>query len=214
MVGCIVITLKEKTGNTGITTNDLIANSSNYMPLQSGIFTINKYKVIGLVSSIITALIGYGIRLVILKYFDYDVFANLDNIFASVSYFGLIGTIAYVIKECIKENTLMYDSGDSVTFSNNTAGNNATGLNCTMQAPSNSGTGSSSAGDASNIMDRSVLEQNIAKKENNVSYFSEQREEAEYALNDVRRDLEIYSDNNKREELRQQENELKNAITD
>lgn len=56
MVGCIVITLKDK-NNTGVTTNDLIPQPSDYMPLQSGIFTITKLKVIGLVTSIITALI-------------------------------------------------------------------------------------------------------------------------------------------------------------
>jgi len=54
MVGCIVITLKDKS-NTAVTTNDLIPQSSDYMPLQSGIFTITKFKVLGLFTSIITA---------------------------------------------------------------------------------------------------------------------------------------------------------------
>jgi len=49
------------------------------MPLQSGIFTINKNIIIGLVSSIITAAMGYGIRLILLNYLEYDVFTNLDN---------------------------------------------------------------------------------------------------------------------------------------
>jgi len=49
------------------------------MPLQSGIFTINRNIIIGLVSSIITAAMGYGIRLILLHYLEYDVFTNLDN---------------------------------------------------------------------------------------------------------------------------------------
>lgn len=42
MVGCIVITLKDKNSNTGVTSNDSIPHSFTYMPLQSGIFTIKK----------------------------------------------------------------------------------------------------------------------------------------------------------------------------
>ncbi|MCZ6914618.1 MAG: hypothetical protein O7C59_09275 [Rickettsia endosymbiont of Ixodes persulcatus] len=49
------------------------------MPLQSGIFTINRNIIIGLVSSIVTAAMGYGIRLILLNYLEYDVFTNLDN---------------------------------------------------------------------------------------------------------------------------------------
>lgn len=80
MVGCIVITLKDKNSNTGVTSNDSIPHSFTYMPLQSGIFTINRSKVIGLVCSIITAFVAYGIRLIIMKYLNYDVFSNLDNV--------------------------------------------------------------------------------------------------------------------------------------
>ena len=49
------------------------------IPLHSAIFTINRKIIIGLVSSIITAAMGYGIRLIILKYLEYDIFINLDN---------------------------------------------------------------------------------------------------------------------------------------
>jgi len=49
------------------------------MPLQSAIFTINRTFIIGLVSSIITAAIGYGIRLILWDYLEYDIFTNLDN---------------------------------------------------------------------------------------------------------------------------------------
>ncbi|RYE04738.1 MAG: hypothetical protein EOP33_08690 [Rickettsiaceae bacterium] len=49
------------------------------MPLQSAIFTINKTFIIGFVSSIITAAMGYGIRLTIWKYSGYDIFTHLDN---------------------------------------------------------------------------------------------------------------------------------------
>jgi hypothetical protein len=46
------------------------------MPLQSGIFTINRKRSIGLISSIITAAMGYGIRLILLNYLEYDVLNN------------------------------------------------------------------------------------------------------------------------------------------
>ncbi|RYE12121.1 MAG: hypothetical protein EOP34_11420 [Rickettsiales bacterium] len=49
------------------------------IPLQSGIFSIKKPFIIGLVSSIITGALGYVIRLILLKHLEYDVFTNLDN---------------------------------------------------------------------------------------------------------------------------------------
>jgi len=49
------------------------------MPLQSGIFTVNRKIIIGLASSLITAIMGYVVRLILMKYFQYDVFTNLDN---------------------------------------------------------------------------------------------------------------------------------------
>ena len=129
------------------------------MPLQSGIFTINSKFIIGLISSLITAAIGYGIRLILLNYLEYDVFTNLNNLFASLSYFCSLGGIRFVISEYLKENTLLmsYCGGPSPV------GSNAAGSNLTMQAPNNSGIGSSSAGDASNIDERLKLEQRASK---------------------------------------------------
>lgn len=53
MVGCIVITLKDKNSNTGVTNNDSVPYSFTYMPLQSGIFTINKDKIMDIYSKLI-----------------------------------------------------------------------------------------------------------------------------------------------------------------
>jgi hypothetical protein len=53
MVGCIVITLKDKNSNTGVTSNDSVPHSFTYMPLQSGIFTINKDKIMDIYSKIL-----------------------------------------------------------------------------------------------------------------------------------------------------------------
>lgn len=70
--------------------------------------------------------------------------------------------------------------GGPMAVSNNTAGigslavgSNAAGYNSSMQAPDNSGIGSSSAGDASITNDRSKLEQKISKIKEKVNYFGE-----------------------------------------
>jgi len=127
------------------------------MPLQSGIFTINRKFIIGLVSSIITAAMGYGIRLILLHYLEHDVFTDLDNWIASLSYFCSLGAIRFVINECLKENTfLMSYCGGPMGVSNNTAGSgslpvgsNAAGYNSSMQAPNSSDIGNYSAGSSS-----------------------------------------------------------------
>lgn len=49
------------------------------LPLQSSIFSINTKLIPGLVSSVITAAIGYVIRLFVLKYFQHDLLTNIDN---------------------------------------------------------------------------------------------------------------------------------------
>ena len=59
--------------------------------------------VIGLISSIITGAIGYGIRLILLKYLDYDVF-NLDNSKVSLTYFCSLAGIRFLISEMIRDN--------------------------------------------------------------------------------------------------------------
>jgi len=47
--------------------------------LQSAMFTINKTFIVGLISSFITAIIGYAIRLLFFHYLEFDIFTNLDN---------------------------------------------------------------------------------------------------------------------------------------
>jgi hypothetical protein len=82
-------------------------------PLQSAMFTINKRLVIGLISSLITAAIGYGIRLILLNYLEYDVFTNLDNWIVSLSYFCSLGGIRFLIGEFVKENFFLTSTGDN-----------------------------------------------------------------------------------------------------
>lgn len=64
MVGCIVITLKDKNSNTGVTSNDSIPHSFTYMPLQSGIFTINKDKIIDIYSKILLFLFFNQLKII------------------------------------------------------------------------------------------------------------------------------------------------------
>jgi len=184
------------------------------MPLQSGIVTNNRNIIIGLVSSIITAALGYGIRLILYNYIEYDVFTNLDNWIVSLSYFCSLGGIRFVINECLKENTYqMSYCGGPMAVSNNTAasgslpvGSNAAGYNSSMQAPNNSGIGSSSAGpssipatadhsttgigsssaaDASITNDRSKIEQRIGKVQEKIDYFHYQLQAARRDVNEV-----------------------------
>jgi hypothetical protein len=166
------------------------------MPLQSSIFTINRNFIIGLVSSIITAAIGYVVRLIILNSLEYDVFTNLDNLIASLSYFCSLGGIRFVIKECLKENTfLMSYSCGPTGVSNSTDGssslpgrNSAVGNTSLMQAPNDRGIGSSRSGGSSGGLitdDRSKLQQRILKVEGKLSYFREQVEGAKQDLNEI-----------------------------
>lgn len=192
------------------------------MPLQSGIFTINRNIIIGLVSSIITAAMGYGIRLILLNYLEYDVFTNLDNWIASLSYFCSLGGIRFVINECLKENTfLMSYCNGPMAVSNNTAGSgslpvgsNAAGYNSSMQAPNNSAIGSSSAGDASITNDRSKLEQRIRKVQNKMDYFNEQLQGSYQEFNDVLSKQSVYEANGKAEDWYKAYLEAKSAVDD
>ena len=123
------------------------------MPLQSAIFTINRKFIINLVSCISTALVAYGIRFILLKYVEYDVFANIENWRASLGYFFSLAGIRFIITEYLKEsNFLMSYCGGPSPVSNNTAGtgslpvgSNAAGYNSSMQAPDNSATNSATS---------------------------------------------------------------------
>ena len=96
--------------------------------LQSAMFTINKTFVVGLISSLITAVIGYAIRLLVFKYFDYDFFTNLDNWKVSLPYFCSLGAFRFAINECLKNTFLMSPAisgpeGHMPFSSSSTAGN-------------------------------------------------------------------------------------------
>ena len=192
------------------------------MPLQSGIFTINRNIIIGLVSSIITAAMGYGIRLILLNYLEYDVFANLDNWIASLSYFCSLGGIRFVINECLKENTfLMSYCGGPMAVSNNTAGsgslpvgNDAAGYNSSMQAPNNSGIGSSSAGDASITNNRSILEKKMSKIQDKVDYYEEQVEGSYQQINDLVSKKSLYEASGNAEHWYKEYAEAQSAVKD
>lgn len=163
------------------------------MPLQSGIFTMNRKMFIGLVSSIITAGLGYGIRLILLNYLEYDVFTHLDNWSASLSYFCSLGAIRFLINEWLKENTFLLSyGGNRMEISNNTAGScslpvgsKAAEYNSSMQAPNNSAIASSSAGDPPITDERSKLESRIAKIEKRLPYFHEQVEGCKEQLMEI-----------------------------
>jgi len=178
------------------------------MPLQSGIFTINRKMIIGLVSSIITAAMGYGIRLILLNYLEYDVFTNLDNWIASLSYFCSLGGIRFVINECLKENTfLMSYCGGPKAVSNHTAGSGslpvggkASGYNSSMQNPNNPSPGSSSAGDALSTNDPSKLKQKVGKVQEKVHYFGEQVLGAKQDLDEILSNQSVYVARGKQEE--------------
>lgn len=127
-----------------------------------------------------------------MNYLNYDVFTNLDNVYASMSYFGLMGIIRFVISEYL-EKTLIYDFSGPMPVSSNTAGSgslpvgsNAAGLNYTMQAPNSSGIGSSSADNASTTNDHQKLVEKITKKQDNIGYFEEQLFAANRDLDEVK----------------------------
>lgn len=192
------------------------------MPLQSGIFTINRNFIIGLVSSIITAAMGYVIRLILLNYLEYDVFTNLDNLIASSSYFCSLGGIRFVINEYLKENTfLMSYCGGARAVSNNTAGSgslpvggNAAGYNSFMQAPDQPGIGSSSAGHPSITNDRSNLEQRINRVQAKVHYFEGQLGAAQEEFNEILSKQSVYEASGRAEQWQRLYLEKRSAVED
>ena len=139
------------------------------MQLQSGIVMINRAFILGLVTSIITAAMAYGMRLVLLNCLEFDVFTNLDNWPVGLSYFCSLSVIRFVLIGCLKENTfLMSYCGGPMGVTNYTAGSaslpvggNAAGNNYSMQAPDHPGTDNSSGGGTSNTNDPSKLQELI-----------------------------------------------------
>nr|YP_010371623.1 hypothetical protein M1U80_mgp33 [Exserohilum rostratum]UOU81277.1 hypothetical protein [Exserohilum rostratum] len=182
------------------------------MPLQSGIFTINRNILIGLVSSIITAALGYVVRLILLNFLEYDVLTNLDNLIPSLSYFCSLGGIRFVINEFLKENTfLTYHCGGNRAVSNPTAGSGSlpVGINpagySPMQAPNEPGIGSSGPAGSSGALvtdERSKLQERILKIEGKLSYSREQVEGARQDLDEVvsRKPMYIESGNEEQRE--------------
>jgi hypothetical protein len=197
------------------------------MTLQSGIFTFNRKLIIGFVSSIITAAIGYGIRLILLRYLNYDIFTNLDNWSVSLSYFCSLGGIRFVITEFLKDNTLMYYSGCTTPISNPTSGSaylpvstNPVGYNCPMQAPNEPGTGnfrpenSSSSAGYLTTDDRLKLEQRIHKVGQKVVYFEEQLEGARQDLDIIVSNRSMYIENGKQDEWQRAYMDSTSALKD
>lgn len=141
--------------------------------------------IIGLLSSIITAGIGYLVRHILLKYLDYDVFTNLDDWTLSLSYFCSLGGIRFVINEWIKENAFrMYSFGGT----DSSVCNKQVGYISTMQSPNDQGIGNSRPAGSSGALitdGRSTLEQKLSKVEAKVAYFKEQVDAAKCDLNYV-----------------------------
>jgi hypothetical protein len=174
------------------------------LPLHSGMFTINKKFVVGLISSIITAAVGYGIKWILLNHMEYDVFANLDNWRVSLSYFCSLGAIRFVVGEFVNQQFFfMYSSipgstGPSVTnitspVASSRGLDNPVITSSSMNTNSNNGTtdqnttgiGSSAIGDASTTQDRQRMEELLAKKEKRFQEFIEQYLQAEEDFNEV-----------------------------
>ena len=179
------------------------------MPLQSSMFTINRNFIIGLVSSITTAAIGYVIRLILLNYLEYDVFSNLDNWRVSLSYFCSLGATRFIISEFIKQNFFLMSTGDSSIPGNtgtsitnitssiavtSTRGPNNPGIGSSSAGPSSipgsvnqntTGLGNSSTDNGSIIEDRLRLQQRMAKVEDKIHYFHNQSQAANQDLYDV-----------------------------
>jgi len=141
--------------------------------------SINKNFLIGFISSITTAAMGYILRLILLNYLEYDVFTNLDNWTVSFSYFCSLGGSRFVINEWLKENTFrMHSCG----------GTNPVGYISTMQAPNDPGIGSSTPAGSSGALitdDRLKLQQRLTKIEEKVQYFGEQYDAAKYDLDQI-----------------------------
>ena len=194
------------------------------MPLQSGIFTINRNILIGLVSSIITAALGYVVRLILLNFLEYDVLTNLDNLIPSLSYFCSLGGIRFVINEFLKENTfLTYHCGGNRAVSNPTAGSGSlpVGINpagySPMQAPNEPGISSSGPAGSSGALvtdERSKLQERIFKIEGKLSYCREQVEGARQDLDEVVSKRPMYIENGHEELWTREYHEAISALND
>jgi len=194
------------------------------MPLQSGIFTINRNFLIGFVSSIITGALGYGVRLILLNCLEYDVFTHLDNLIASLSYFCSLAGIRFVINEFLKENTfLTYHCGGNRAVSNTTAGSGSLTVDMNpagyspMQAPNESGIGSTIPGDSSGDLvtdERSKLEGRISKVEGKLSYFREQVEGARQDLDEIVSRRPVYIESGNEEQWKREHSGALSALDD
>ena len=194
------------------------------IPLQSGIVTINRNILIGLVSSIITAALRYGVRLILLNYLEYDVFSNLDNLIPSFSYFCSLGGIRFVINEFLKENTfLTYHCGGNRAVSNPIAGSGSlpVGINpagySPMQAPNEPGIGSSRPAGSSGALvtdELSKLQERIMKVEGKVSYFKEQVEGAKQDLEEIVSRKPVYTESGNEEQWNREYNGAISALND
>lgn len=168
---------------------------------------INRKLIIGLVSSIITAAMGYGLRLILLNYLEYDVFTNLDNVVVSLSYFCSLGGIRFIINELI-ENFSMFYCGGTIPVSNSSGGsdflpirNNSDSHISSMQAPQGEGIGSSGTGNSSGTLStddrlKLELEQRIVKVQGKLEYFEEQFLGAKQDLDDILSNKHIYIQRN------------------
>jgi len=177
-----------------IQTSGLYINKNMYK------LSINRNFLIGLISSIITAAMGYILRLILLNYLEYDVFTHLDNWTVSLSYFCSLGGSRFVINEWLKEN--MYSCGGTLAVSNPTVGSgslpvgtNPVGNISTMQAPNDPGIGSSTPAGSSGALitdDRLKLQQKLAKVQGKLQYFDEQYHAARFDLHEIESKRDFY----------------------
>lgn len=185
----------------------------------------NKKFIIGLISSIITAAIGYALRLTLLNYLEYDIFTNLDNLVPSLSYFCSLGGIRFVTNEWLKQNTfLMHYCGGNMAVSNPTVrsgslpvGINPAGNSSPMQAPNDPGIGSSKSGGSSSYLnseERTKLEQKISKIGDKLSYFVEQVDGAKRDLNQMISLRPVYLQRGEQDQWQREYDQALSALKD
>lgn len=156
---------------------------------------IKKKMIIGLISSIITGAIGYGIRFILLKYLDYDVFTNLENWKISLTYFCSLASIRFLISEFILYNYFPMGCAEGAvspcngTYLNNTPLTNNSSNNSNIPTATNStGLNTNPAqGGSDNITNQGYnrLLQRIEKSQSDIRYYREQMLGADQQFKEV-----------------------------
>nr|YP_009543509.1 hypothetical protein [Coniothyrium glycines]AYU74399.1 hypothetical protein [Coniothyrium glycines] len=212
---------------SSIKCNSLIYTHNSWKYYMLNTFNNKQKMLIGFTSSVITAGIGYGIRFICLYYLEYDVFTNIDNWIASLSYFCCLGGIRFLINEYLKENIyLIHYCTGHIPVSNGTAeivslpvrsksagtifhmdpsNNSATGSSSVgSSSVGNSSVGSSSVGDAPITDEHSEIKKRILHKQEMIVYYHEQLWAAKQTLEYLDSIKHIFENNGRFEDWKTQ----------